>query len=96
MVHAALLEDDGDEDDDEMDVEGDERERAPSRAGRKLKGKGREVKGKGREGDGGGEVIDAFGTLSISQHGVARFFGPTGGSEVRSSFLFLSACDRVA
>lgn len=27
------------------------------------------------------EVIDAFGTLSISQHGVSRFFGPTGGSE---------------
>lgn len=29
------------------------------------------------------EVIDAFGTLSISDHGISRFFGPTGGSEVR-------------
>ncbi|KAF8159144.1 fungal-specific transcription factor domain-containing protein [Crassisporium funariophilum] len=28
-----------------------------------------------------GEVIDAFGTLSISEHGISRFFGPTGGSE---------------
>ncbi|TFK37314.1 fungal-specific transcription factor domain-containing protein [Crucibulum laeve] len=28
-----------------------------------------------------GEVIDAFGTLSISDHGISRFFGPTGGSE---------------
>ncbi|TFK21657.1 hypothetical protein FA15DRAFT_672344 [Coprinopsis marcescibilis] len=28
-----------------------------------------------------GDVIDAFGTLSISEHGVSRFFGPTGGSE---------------
>ncbi|KAJ2927802.1 hypothetical protein H1R20_g9292, partial [Candolleomyces eurysporus] len=28
-----------------------------------------------------GEIIDAFGTLSVSQHGVSRFFGPTGGSE---------------
>lgn len=30
-----------------------------------------------------GEVIDALGTLSISDHGISRFFGPTGGSEVR-------------
>ncbi|KAJ7722887.1 fungal-specific transcription factor domain-containing protein [Mycena maculata] len=30
----------------------------------------------------GGDVIDAFGTLSISDHGISRFFGPTGGSEV--------------
>ena len=29
------------------------------------------------------EVLDAFGTLSISEHGISRFFGPTGGSEVR-------------
>jgi hypothetical protein len=28
------------------------------------------------------ESIDAFGTLSISDNGVARFFGPTGGPEV--------------
>ncbi|KAF5347063.1 hypothetical protein D9758_011653 [Tetrapyrgos nigripes] len=30
---------------------------------------------------GGRDVIDAFGTLSISDHGISRFFGPTGGSE---------------
>jgi hypothetical protein len=30
------------------------------------------------------DVIDALGTLSISDHGISRFFGPTGGSEVRS------------
>lgn len=28
------------------------------------------------------DVIDAFGTLSIADHGISRFFGPTGGSEV--------------
>ncbi|KAF9060968.1 fungal-specific transcription factor domain-containing protein [Rhodocollybia butyracea] len=28
-----------------------------------------------------GDVIDAFGTLSISNNGISRFFGPTGGSE---------------
>jgi len=28
-----------------------------------------------------GEAIDAFGTLSISEHGISRFFGQTGGSE---------------
>ncbi|KAF8172439.1 fungal-specific transcription factor domain-containing protein [Pholiota molesta] len=28
-----------------------------------------------------GDVLDAFGTLSISEHGISRFFGPTGGSE---------------
>ncbi|ESK94884.1 hypothetical protein Moror_14051 [Moniliophthora roreri MCA 2997] len=43
-------------------------------------------KGKGGTGEnsvegGSGEVIDAFGTLSISDHGISRFFGPTGGSE---------------
>ncbi|KAF8073307.1 fungal-specific transcription factor domain-containing protein [Lyophyllum atratum] len=27
------------------------------------------------------DIIDAFGTLSISDHGISRFFGPTGGSE---------------
>jgi hypothetical protein len=26
-------------------------------------------------------IIDAFGTLSVSEHGISRFFGPTGGSE---------------
>lgn len=29
------------------------------------------------------DLQDVFGTLSISDHGVSRFFGPTGGSEVR-------------
>ncbi|KAF9266909.1 hypothetical protein L218DRAFT_956006 [Marasmius fiardii PR-910] len=29
----------------------------------------------------GGEVINTFGTLSISDLGISRFFGPTGGSE---------------
>lgn len=37
------------------------------------------------------EIMDAFGTLSISEHGISRFFGPTGGPEVcglsNSSFL---------
>lgn len=41
----------------------------------------------GGEGSGSGiptsEIIDAFGTLAISDHGISRFFGPTGGSEVR-------------
>jgi hypothetical protein len=32
------------------------------------------------------EIMDAFGTLSISDHGVSRFFGPTGGPEVRKPF----------
>ena len=32
------------------------------------------------------EIMDAFGTLSISDHGVSRFFGPTGGPEVREPF----------
>lgn len=26
-------------------------------------------------------ILDAFGTLSISENGISRFFGPTGGSE---------------
>ena len=29
------------------------------------------------------DAIDALGTLSISDTGISRFFGPTGGSEVR-------------
>lgn len=33
------------------------------------------------------DAIDAFGTLSISEHGISRFFGPTGGSEVISLYL---------
>lgn len=28
------------------------------------------------------EVLERFGTLSITDHGISRFFGPTGGSEV--------------
>lgn len=27
------------------------------------------------------EILDGFGTLSITDHGISRFFGPTGGSE---------------
>lgn len=27
------------------------------------------------------EILDAFGTLSITDHGISRFYGPTGGSE---------------
>lgn len=27
------------------------------------------------------DVIDAFGTLSVAEHGISRFFGPTGGTE---------------
>ncbi|KAF8827844.1 hypothetical protein HHX47_DHR4000927 [Lentinula edodes] len=34
-----------------------------------------------RDKRGTGDVIDALGTLSISNHGISRFFGPTGGSE---------------
>lgn len=34
------------------------------------------------------EALDAFGTLSISEHGISRFFGPTGGSEVRLGAAF--------
>ncbi|KAJ7312995.1 fungal-specific transcription factor domain-containing protein, partial [Mycena albidolilacea] len=33
------------------------------------------------------DVIDAFGTLSISDHGISRFFGPTGGCEVCTVFV---------
>ncbi|KAJ3848820.1 fungal-specific transcription factor domain-containing protein, partial [Lentinula lateritia] len=44
-----------------------------------------------RDKRGTGDVIDALGTLSISNHGISRFFGPTGGSEslliVKSSSL---------
>ncbi|KAG6894950.1 hypothetical protein C0992_003792 [Termitomyces sp. T32_za158] len=42
-----------------------------------------EVKGDNEDKDkaGGGDAIDAFGTLSISDHGISRFFGPTGGVE---------------
>lgn len=41
-----------------------------------------------------GDVIDAFGTLSISEHGISRFFGPTGGSEV-ISFAFICISFRL-
>jgi hypothetical protein len=37
-----------------------------------------------------GDVIDAFETLSIWDHGISRFFGPTGGCEVCNFFLLLS------
>jgi len=36
------------------------------------------------------EVVDAIGTLSISENGISRFFGPTGGSEVRRASFFPS------
>ncbi|KAH6901766.1 hypothetical protein BKA70DRAFT_1308535 [Coprinopsis sp. MPI-PUGE-AT-0042] len=32
-----------------------------------------------------GEIVNAFGTLSVSDNGVTRFFGPTGGSESGSA-----------
>ena len=32
-------------------------------------------------------IIDAFGTLSVSEHGISRFFGPTGGTEASSRFV---------
>ena len=34
------------------------------------------------------DIIDTFGTLSVSDHGVSRFFGPTGGSEVGVIFAW--------
>lgn len=33
------------------------------------------------------QVIEAFGTLSMLEHGVSRFFGPTGGTEVSDTRL---------
>ena len=40
------------------------------------------------------QSMDAFGTLSISDHGVSRFFGPTGGPEVRALFFLVGQeCD---
>jgi len=35
----------------------------------------------GEDGETHNDVVYAFGTMSISDHGVSRFFGPTGGSE---------------
>ena len=35
------------------------------------------------------KIMDGFGTLSISDHGVSRFFGPTGGPEVRVQSMAL-------
>lgn len=34
-----------------------------------------------------GDVVSAFGMLSMSDQGISRFFGPTGGTEVRLLFL---------
>lgn len=34
------------------------------------------------------DVIEAFGTLSVYDHGVSRFFGPSGGPEVRLTRLY--------
>lgn len=38
------------------------------------------------------ELLDAFGTLSIADHGIARFFGPNGGSEVRTLLADMTPC----
>ncbi|EMD39104.1 hypothetical protein CERSUDRAFT_112798 [Gelatoporia subvermispora B] len=38
------------------------------------------------------DVLDAFGTLTVSDHGVSRFFGPTGGPE----YLLLGDGDTTA
>ncbi|KZV65070.1 hypothetical protein PENSPDRAFT_745213 [Peniophora sp. CONT] len=35
----------------------------------------------GDEGELNSETLAAFGTMSVSEHGLSRFFGPTGGSE---------------
>jgi hypothetical protein len=35
------------------------------------------------------EVLGAFGTFSITDHGISRFFGPTGGSEVSFPFTIV-------
>ena len=35
------------------------------------------------------DVMEAFGTLSMHDHGVSRFFGPTGGTEVSVTRLAL-------
>ena len=37
--------------------------------------------GSDEEGESTSETLTAFGTMSISEHGQSRFFGPTGGSE---------------
>ena len=36
------------------------------------------------------DVLEAFGTLSVYDHGVSRFFGPSGGTEVRIFFTLRS------
>ena len=38
------------------------------------------------------DIIDAFGTLSVSEHGVSRFFGPTGGAEVCDRRVLNASC----
>ena len=35
-----------------------------------------------KDAHGAPDVIEAFGTLSVFDHGVSRFFGPSGGPEV--------------
>jgi hypothetical protein len=46
--------------------------------------------------DGGADIIDAFGTLTISDHGISRFFGLTGGSEVCArSLLSIALVGRI-
>ena len=41
---------------------------------------------------GSGDVVSAFGMLSMSERGVSRFFGPTGGTEVRIARLKSMSC----
>lgn len=38
------------------------------------------------------DIMDAFGTLSMSDYGVSRFFGPTGGSETAGAGFPYSTC----
>jgi hypothetical protein len=39
------------------------------------------------------DILDSFGTLTITDYGIARFFGPTGGSEVSATPPFgMSQC----
>ena len=33
------------------------------------------------------DIIESFGTLSVAEHGISRFFGPTGGTEASFSHI---------
>lgn len=43
------------------------------------------------ENQGGSGIIDAFGSLSISEGGASRFFGAAGGVEVSSHYCLISS-----